>query len=149
MKPMDDIKGELEHIRSKSGGMLYPEDVVAFAKNPKTKLHGKFTWDDSDAAKKYRLCQAQQIIRLVITVIPQTNQEVRMYVSLTGDRLDSGAYRHVIDVLSDSDNKINLIEDVLSELRAFQKKFAVISNVSEHYAMGNTILGELEASLAE
>jgi hypothetical protein len=45
---------ELRQIEQKAGGVLQPESVVDFARNPKTALHGAFTWDDTEAARKYR-----------------------------------------------------------------------------------------------
>jgi hypothetical protein len=51
---MDQILKELEEIEKKHG-ILKPEHVVKFAENPRTALHEKFTWDDSEAAQRWRL----------------------------------------------------------------------------------------------
>jgi|SRR3990170_5874 len=144
-----EIKEELEEIRSQNNGILYPEKIIEYAKNPETKLHSKFEWNDSDAAHLYRIAQAQQVIRVVMTIIPNTNKETRMYVSLSNDRTADGAYRHVVDVLSDETSKMQLIHDVLSELRAFQRKFEVLQDVSEHFREGAAILKDMESKLSQ
>lgn len=144
-----DIKNELEEIRQQNFGILYPEKVIEYAKNPETKLHNKFEWDNNQAAHEYRIIQAQQIIRVVVTVIPNSNQETRMYVSLSNDRTIDGAYRYIVDVLSDDATKSQLIKDVLSELKSFQRKFAILQNVSEHFHEGINILKEMEEKLSK
>lgn len=144
-----DIKGELETIRMANNGILYPDKIVEYAQNPETKLHSKFEWDDTEAANAYRILQAQQIIRVVVTVIPNTANETRMYVSLSSDRVNNGAYRYITDVLSDELSKSQLISDVLSELRAFQRKFAILQNVSDHFAQGLQALNDMETKLLQ
>jgi hypothetical protein len=47
-------------------GRLTPDDVVADAVNPDSPLHGEFEWDDSEAANRYRIVQARQLIRSVV-----------------------------------------------------------------------------------
>lgn len=44
---------------------LTPSLVVEAATDPKSPLHREFTWDDSEAARKYRLAQARTLIRSV------------------------------------------------------------------------------------
>lgn len=46
-------------------GALTPALVVAAASDPKHELHGRFEWDDTEAARRFRLAQAGQIIRTV------------------------------------------------------------------------------------
>ena len=52
----DQIREELDRIKkSNEEGLLKAEEVVEFARNPTTALHDRFTWDDSAAARQYRL----------------------------------------------------------------------------------------------
>lgn len=68
-------------------GDLTPEIVVAEASDPDHPLHDKFTWDDSEAARLYRMVQAQVLIRSVkVTVTPSGSTDpirVRAFISRT------------------------------------------------------------------
>jgi hypothetical protein len=89
------IAAELETVAaSDPDGLLRPEDVLAFAKaNPQSAAHGQFEWDDGAAAHQHRLAQARGLIRVVVTVLPNTTQQVRGFVSLPTDRVHGGGYR--------------------------------------------------------
>lgn len=65
MKPKVRIIEEtLETIYDRYG-RLTPELVVAEAAIPNHPLHGYFTWDDSEAARKWRIAEARELIRTV------------------------------------------------------------------------------------
>ena len=70
------VSEELDLISRKNGGVVLPEAVVEFAKDPETALHSRFDWDDSEAAAKWRLVQARQVIRLELTVVPANGPPV-------------------------------------------------------------------------
>ncbi len=70
MSKGDLIKQELEALAEANNGILRPEIVVEFARDAKTALHSRFEWDDTEAAKQYRLWQARQIIKVAINVLP-------------------------------------------------------------------------------
>lgn len=131
------ITQELEQIRSKNErGVLEPEEVVKFAKNPKTALHGRFTWDDGQAAYQYRLWQARQVIRCHVTILEQADgKPVRTYVSLMNDRKQQGGgYRPLVNVLSDDDQRAALLQEALAELAVFEEKYKVLSELAPVFA---------------
>lgn len=104
---------ELEAIRESAGGVLRPEEVVAFAADPKTALHQRFEWDDAKAGHEHRLWQARHLIRAVVQILPNQRNElvqVRAYVNLPAER----GYRAVADVLDDQ----AAFEAALAGLRA-------------------------------
>lgn len=70
------IAAELEAIENERG-QLAPEDVVVKASDPKHPLHDYFEWDDSEAAKQYRLDQARTLIRSVRYEIQVNETQVR------------------------------------------------------------------------
>ena len=122
---------ELEQIRKSNGGLLRPLDVVEFARNPKTALHGRFTWDDSKAANEYRLWQARQIIRVSVTVIPNAEKEYHAYVSLKDDRKqEGGGYRSTVSVLRHSVRRDAMLREALEELDVFRRKYAILTELA-------------------
>lgn len=59
---------ELERIRRANGGRLETAEVVRWAAEPDSPLHGCFTWDTERAAREYHLQEARQLIRAVVVV---------------------------------------------------------------------------------
>ena len=55
----------LQSISEKHAGELTPERVLAFAKSDKSPIHHLFCWDDTKAAREYRLIQAGALIRRI------------------------------------------------------------------------------------
>jgi len=115
---------ELESIRKKHGGVLRPKDVVAFAENPKTELHRKFEWDDSEAAKKYRLEQARYLIRFTVTLVGEDPEPFQMYYSIQEDRPAGDSYRHIVDVMSDKELKAKMLSQAFREADAWSKRYS-------------------------
>lgn len=123
------IRNELETIKEQHGGMLDPADVVAFARNKKTALHGQFTWDDSKAAEEYRLWQARQIIRVQVMVVPDSNHTVRAYVSLSDDR-GEGGYRDIRTVMANKDMRKSLMAQAMRDMQLFEQKYSVLEELA-------------------
>lgn len=118
------IAAELDVIRRASpDGVLYTRDVVSFAENPDTALHNCFEWDDRRAGYAYRLWQARQLIRTMVTVLPSNSGIVSAYVSLTADRKGEGGYRAMVDVLSDQDLHQQMLEDALVAFLLWEEKY--------------------------
>lgn len=84
---MNEIQQALEAIRlADPAGLLHPEAVVEAAKDEASVLHSRFEWDDTKAAAAHRLAQAAHLIRVCVTVLPDSNAPVRVYASLPDDR---------------------------------------------------------------
>lgn len=120
---------ELREIEKANNGILKPEDVVEKAKNPKSALHGAFTWDDSEAAKQYRLEQARRLIRVTVEYIPSTKSEIRSYVAVKAERYENGGYRHLPTLLKSDAGRKSVLETALWELETFQRKYAAVEEL--------------------
>ncbi len=53
-------------------GKFTAKEVLAEAESPKSPIHRYFEWDDTKAAKLYRLGQARKMIRCLVVVVEQT-----------------------------------------------------------------------------
>jgi len=122
---------ELNQIRKENAGVLRPADVVAFAKNPRTKLHEKFTWDDNEAAREYRLWQARELIRVVVSVGPVDEKPVRTYVSLLSDRRNAGGgYRTLHSVLRSKAKREALLREAEADMNRFIAKYELLKELA-------------------
>jgi len=115
------IDSELELIYG-NHGTLDPATVVAFARaNRSSALHGRFDWDNTRAAEKYRLWQARDLITEV-EVTHADGRARQCYVSLMTMR-GRGGYRSMVDVLSVADERAQLLAMALSELERTTAKY--------------------------
>jgi hypothetical protein len=125
------VASELEQIRKKNGGILRPKDVVAFARSPKTELHAHFEWDDSAAAKQYRLEQARLIIRCRVHMVHKDMPPTRVYVSLESDRKEGDSYRTLTDVLSDTEHRQQLLDQAYREMEAWRHRYEQFAELAD------------------
>jgi hypothetical protein len=126
-KAMLAVAAELKTLSDRHRGILKPQVVVDAARDPSSPLHDRFTWDDSVAAEKYRLEEARNLIRLVIEVIPNTdNKPHNVYVSLSQDAAKGGGYRTMVSVLSAAESRAILLEDARREMESFEQKYRTL-----------------------
>lgn len=116
-------QAEMMLLKSQHGELVPAEAVVDYARDESTALHAYFDWDDTEAARKWRLEQARAVIRMTVEVISNDLPPVRAFVSLTTDRLNGGGYRSTRDVLADDRLREVMLQDALSEFKLFRKKY--------------------------
>jgi hypothetical protein len=98
---MTQIADVLEALRDPDG-LLRIEKVVAAAADAASPLHDQFEWDDTEAAHRFRLGQARELIRaqkIVVRIGPAIVKSVA-YVPATNV---SGAYRRLSEIEPSSD----------------------------------------------
>ena len=122
------IVGEaLEYIRSRHDGRLRPEAVVQAARKPDSALHGYFEWNDTEAARKYRLHQADYLIRAVV-VCPEEGERpfepVRAFVCIEESPGASRAFTHVCEAMRDETLREQVLLRARAELAAWRRRYA-------------------------
>lgn len=128
MNQTEQIAKEVEALR-RPDGLILAEDVVAWAQsNPDSALHSQFEWDNSEAAKQYRIWQA----RRVIAVCVRADDGARKLVSLSIDRT-SGGYRSVDDVISNDELRRILVNDALAEFKRVRAKYQHVKELVSVY----------------
>jgi hypothetical protein len=81
------IGQELDRLIETHGQKLPAETVVETAQNPMNPMHRVFEWDDSEAARQYRIVQAQHLLRSVqVTITTPEKKEVTMRLTVTRER---------------------------------------------------------------
>lgn len=122
------VVGEaLENIRLKHEGRLRPEAVVQEAGEPDSVLHGYFEWNDTEAARKYRLHQADYLIRAVV-VCPEEGERsfepVRAFVCIEEPPGVSRAFTHVCEAMRDETLRQQVLNRARAELAAWRRRYA-------------------------
>lgn len=118
---------ELQRIYERDG-VIEPETVVAESRTPSAPLHSCFEWDDEKAAHKYRITQAQNIIRAIVVVDEAKQPETRAFVNVQRE------YHPVSVVVRNPEKREILLQNALSELRWFERKYNTLHELSNVFA---------------
>jgi hypothetical protein len=125
------IQSEFERLMRKDPeGLLKPEALVEAAENPTHPLHDRFEWDDTEAARLYRVNEARTIIRSFKISVPPLNVEVQALSSLDIDRKGQGGYRWTLEILERPDLREQLVETALKELTSLKIKYEHLKELS-------------------
>lgn len=127
------VVAELRRLFADNGGALTPEAIVEAARAEESALHDKFDWDDSEAAHAWRIHQARNLLRVVVTYIGPAEDQIctRVFVSLTTDRTKGGdGYREIEAVMSNQEYRDQLLADALEEMRRFEQKYSALKELA-------------------
>ena len=91
------IEERLALLMNQNSGRLTKEIVLEDAEDPASPLHSLFEWDDTEAARKYRLSQANEIIRS-IKVEVKTDKHTISVVRYVRDPATSSGYVETLRV---------------------------------------------------
>jgi len=129
----------LKEIARRGGGLLRPAAVVEAAKDEESPLHGAFEWDDGEAAQKYRLLQAQTLIRSFKVEIERNGQThtVPVFIGISTDRTgekSDNPYRLLEQVTKKPDLMKIAVQDALDQLDALRNKYAHLQELADVWA---------------
>jgi hypothetical protein len=135
-----DAKEELIAIARKNDGVLRPIDVVEYARDKNTALHSSFEWDDNKAAEEYRLWQAREIIRVTVTMLPNVESPVKVFVSLNEDRKENGGgYRFLADVMTNTAQRNLFLKEAFAEFKRWELKYKTLKELTPLFIMAEKI----------
>lgn len=130
---MSSLRDELLAVRARMGS-LTPENVVAVARDESSPLHHRFEWDDSAAAEKYRVLQAQELIRKVRIKFADSEdgpKDVRAFVAVRERACSRAVYEPTEDVLADPFSRRLLLQECRREWAAFERKYQHLEEFAE------------------
>lgn len=126
----------LKKIARENGGLLRPQAVVDAARPKNSPLHGAFCWDDTEAARLYRLDQAQRLIRRFTIEIESDGEsiDVPVFINVSSDRTggkDENPYRLTEDVIKCEDLLAIAEQDALEQLRGLRERYKNIKRLGD------------------
>ena len=132
-KSADEIMEICEELESAT-----PQQILEKARDGNTELHKCFTWDDTEAAEKWRITEARTVVRnlKIIEVKPDKEPEpttIRVFYKTD----NSGGYKPTKLILKKPDEYKVLVERCRSELLAVKQKFQNISEFDEIWELIN------------
>lgn len=111
------VAEEIESI----GSDVKPMQIVEKARDSSTELHKCFTWDNDEAAEKWRLHQARHITGCL--VIRRTEEvenvpEIRYF-----HKNDTGGYKPAEYIFTHASEHEKLLQAAYADLQAFKRKY--------------------------
>ena len=126
--PSNFRKADAQKVGEEIGDSATPEEVLAKAEDPNSELHKCFEWDDTVAAKKYRLMQARQVIQfLVIKGTEKNEHPVRAFQISSEPQV----YRPTIFFVKNEDEYTKLLARAKAELKQISERYKQLAELEE------------------
>lgn len=128
-------------------GEFTPIDVVNAARPKNSPIHDEFTWNDAQAAEKYRLVEARHLVNRITVVVKVGNKETetRAFHSITVQDADDKVeqrYNSVRVVVKNEAMRDQVIAHALRELEGWQKRYDQYAEI-----LGPSLFQEIKKSL--
>lgn len=122
----------LELLRKQHQNELTPEDVLADAANNNSPLHPLFNWDDTAAAREWRLHQARGLIRSVVAIYTSTDQPaVRMRAYVHVPEGETSHYRETSHAMSQKKTREIVLSRAWRELQQWRDRYKDLSTFAK------------------
>jgi hypothetical protein len=120
---MTDLREQLQTIYQQHG-RLTPKLVLEEARDPEHPLHSRFTWDDAEAAEKYRLNQAHELIQSVKVSYRDDQgrpKDVRQFHAVR--REQEFVYEPLTEIANDDVTRQILLRDMERDWKTLKKRY--------------------------
>ena len=129
----------LKEIAKRDGGLLRPQAVVDAARSVSSPLHGAFCWNNTEAAQKYRLLQAQQLIRSFRVTVEDNGAkyDAPVFVGVSTDRegrKSDNPYRLAEDVAKSADLQAVAESDAMEQLHGIKARYEHLKRLGDIWA---------------
>lgn len=132
-------------------GLIQPQVVVEHAKSINSPLHGYFTWDDTEAAHKYRLWQARQLIALVRVKVIEHPQE-RVFVSVrtkAPDGRERRGYMTVPRAAAEPDLYTQIVADARAGIMSYRNRLSAFERSRRLVTQLDEVIAEMDREQEE
>lgn len=111
-----------------SEGRLTAKTLVDVNRPEDAPLHNAFEWDNDEAAERWREQQARNIIHSIVVVDEtQESEPVRAFFNIVATAPE---YESIGAIVKTEDKYRALMATALRELKAFQKKYSQLEELS-------------------
>lgn len=108
---------------------ITPEELLEKARNESTELHKCFTWEDSEAAEKWRIHEARRIIQTLVIRVEETEVQPQREFRLLQPSSEPKVYQPIQFFARNQDEYEKLLERAKDELRRFKERYKEISEL--------------------
>lgn len=123
----------------RAAGVVSQELIVQRAADPGSPIHHLFQWDDSEAARLYRLEQARCLLRSVRVVYTSPNKEpikTRAFVRAAAPSDEGGNlhFQPTMVLMKDGGQRAALVRRAWQELQSWRKRHASLTEFAEVFS---------------
>ncbi len=136
---------EVQSIENRKG-QITPDQVIEAAKNESSALHGFFIWDNSEAARLYRVDQARDLIRRVRIVVT-TNARPIYVPRYVHDPMTTPKESQYINILRvPTKSKMGVVKDEVARIKGnLERTIPIVDAMNGD--IPTTVVKNLKASL--
>ena len=111
-------------------GTLTAQNLVDANRPETAPLHNEFEWNDTEAAEKWRVHQARHIINSIVVVTEEAKKDsvVRCFFKVAQQTAN---YESITTIVKNEDKYMALLETAVRELRAFERKYSTLQELSD------------------
>lgn len=121
------------------GDSATPAQILEKARDTKSELHKCFDWNDAEAAEKWRLQQARNIVCNL--VYKETSNEPSPSIRLFFKTDSESGYKPTSLILQNKDEYQKLLSRALAELNSFKTKYKTLSELDGVFAAVDQLAG--------
>ena len=118
------------------GEDVSPAQIVEYARNPNAELHRCYTWNDAEAAHKYRIYEARQVVcNLIVHKENGEKQEptpIRLF-----HKAENGHYKPLALIVRNEDEYQSLLRQCKEALESIKRKYSSLSEYQEIWDLIN------------
>lgn len=129
-----DVYDEITSI----GKEVTPEQIVEKASDASTALHSCFEWDDKKAAHKFRIGQAQMIVRNIVEKVEYEDSDGRerqfvVRAIVSGNKYDN-KYETIRHCIENPESFARLQASMLRDLEVFKQRYERYASLKEEFS---------------
>ena len=109
---------------------LTAELVVADAARPDSPIHDRFTWDDTEAARQYRLVEARQLLRHVTVLVQDESVNGGNTMRVRQFEHAGDAYRPTQDALAKPEWRDEILHRLSTDVRLLGARYKIYRGLS-------------------
>lgn len=149
------VYGEyLYKLSEETGDGLNPAYVVEKAEDIKSPIHDYFEWDNTEAARKYRLRQAGELMRSIVVEYQCDGKrgDTRMFMNVHSEDIyndeeeseeGSRKYIYIEKVVNNKGYLEQIIDDAYAEMKSWNRKYKRYASWKE-FKVFTTIFSEID-----
>lgn len=125
------IVGEKILELERRDGKCTAEALVNEAAPASSPLHDLFEWDDTEAAKQWRVEQARYVIRNIRFIVRREERPATQHIAFVSIRNGKeGGYANTVRVVSDEHLRQQMVDDALTALEAWRERYGHLTELS-------------------
>ena len=135
------VAGEFVEAMRQEKGHVTAREILDAARSEESPIHAAFCWDDGEAAEKWRLRQAGEMLRCLVRIVPvapNRTAPVRAFVSIENGNSRRG-YVSVDVAMADDDMRGQLLQRALDEAKHWRDQYQRLQELTPVFAAIKTV----------